>query len=128
MSVEQLSGIRDRLVPMLEVAAKQYHNRVPAGYPVLVDNIEQGVVGIELDSSYALYVTTEGDDLFAEMYRRSPRTDNRSSAGRQKESGVPFSDRRPLDPAVTDVALRNLIAELMTYFNFQPGIIHISDT
>lgn len=128
MSVEQLSGVRDRLVPMMELAADQYRDRVPVGYPVVVDNVEQGVVGIELDSSYALYVTTEGEGLYAEIYRRSPRTDNRSSASRQKESGVPFSDRRPLDPAASDVLLRNLIAELMTHFNFQPGIIHISDT
>ena len=128
MSVAMLTGIRDRVMPMFQIAAEQYRARVPAGYPVVVDTPEQGVVGLEIDPSYAIYVTSDGADLFAEVYRRSPRTDQRSSAGRQKESGVPFHDRRPLDPGVSDQALRNLIAELMTHYNFQPGIIHISDS
>ncbi len=128
MSVAMLTGIRDRVMPMFQIAAEQYRARVPAGYPVVVDTPEQGVVGLEIDPSYAVYVTSDGQELFAEVYRRSPRTDQRSSAGRQKESGVPFHDRRPLDPNVSDQTLRNLIAELMTHHNFQPGIIHISDS
>ncbi len=128
MSVALLTGIRDRMLPMFQVTAEQYRSRVPSGFPVVVDTPEQGVVGLEIDPSYAVYVTSDGEALFAEVYRRSPRTDQRSSAGRQKESGVPFHDRRPLDPGVSDQALRNLIAELMTHYNFQPGLIHISDS
>ncbi len=128
MSVALLTGIRDRMMPMFRLTAEQYRTRVPAGFPVVVDTPEQGVVGLEIDPSYAIYVTSDGEAIFAEVYRRSPRTDQRSSAGRQKESGVPFHDRRPLDPAVSDQALRNLIAELMTHYNFQPGLIHISDS
>ena len=128
MSVEQLTDLRDRLLPMLEVAAENYRDRVPSGFPVIVDAPEQGVVGIEIDPSYALYFTSDGAQLYAEIYRRSPRTDSRSSASRQKEAGVPFHDRRALAPSISDQGLRNLIAELMFSFNIQPGIIHISDS
>ncbi|MGC4192569.1 MAG: hypothetical protein QM589_15615 [Thermomicrobiales bacterium] len=127
MSAERLSEIRDRMVPMLQVAVEQYQRRVPAGYPHLVDAVENGTFGIEIDPSHALFVTSNGSDLFAEIYRRNPRTDNRSSASRQKPAGVPFSDRRPLPANVDDQALRNLVAELMSYFNQQPGMIHITD-
>lgn len=127
MSAERLSEIRDRMVPMLEIAAQQYRQRVPDGYPHLVDAVENGTFGIEIDPSHALFVTSNGHDLFAEIYRRAPRTDNRSSASRQKPAGVPFSDRRPLAADVDDQELRNLIAELMSYFNQQPGLIHITD-
>ena len=128
MSVVLLTGIRDRMLPMFRVTADNYRSRVPEGYPVVVDTPEQGVVGIEIDPSHALYVTSDGTALFAEVYRRSSRWDQRSSASRQKESGVPFHDRRPLDPTVSDQTLRNLIAELMTHYNFQPGLMHITDS
>lgn len=127
MSAERLSEIRDRMLPMMQVAAEQYQHRVPGGYPNLIDAVENGTFGIEIDPSHALFVTTNGTDLFAEVYRRNPRTDNRTSASRQKPAGVPFSDRRPLAANVDDQALRNLIAELMSYFNQQPGLIHITD-
>jgi hypothetical protein len=115
------------MLPMMQVAAAQYQRRVPGGYPNLVDAVENGTFGIEIDPSHALFVTSDGTDLFAEVYRRNPRTDNRTSASRQKPAGVPFSDRRPLAADVDDITLRNLIAELMSYFNQQPGLIHITD-
>lgn len=127
MSLDALRDIRDRMLPMLEVTADNYRNRVPFGYPNVVDNVGGGTVGLEIDPSYALYVSTDGQGLFAEIYRRSPRTDNRSGAGYQKNAGQPLYDRRPLSPAVTDQELRNLIADLMSYFNMQPGLIHITD-
>ena len=126
MAMETMQSIRDRMVPMLEVTRKQYRQRVPMGYPLVVDDVERGIVGIEIDPSHALYVTSEEDGVFAEVYRRSPRTDNRASAGRQKPAGVPFSDRRPLVDS-GDQALRNLVAELMSYFNQQPGLLYITD-
>jgi hypothetical protein len=128
VSTDLLSGLRDRLRPMLDFAAESYRERVPAGYPVIVDAVEQGVVGLELDPSYALYFTTDGTELFAEVYRRSPRTDSRSSSSRQKQAGLPLHDRRTLPAGISDRALRNLIAELMHHWNVQPGIIHISDS
>ncbi len=127
MSVDSLRAVRDRLLPMLEVTVDRYRTRVPRGYPHLIDTPEQGVVGMEIDASHALFVTSDGDDLFAEIYRRSPRIDNRSGAGREKFGGTPFNDRRPLDRNVTDQELRNLLADLMSYFNSQPNLIHITD-
>lgn len=127
MSVDSLSAIRDRMLPMLEVAADQYRGRAPRGFPNVVDAPEQGLFGLEIDPSHALYVTTDGEELFAEVYRRSPRTDNRAGAGRQKPAGVPFNDRRPLPPDITDQDLRNILADLMSYFNNLPNLLYITD-
>lgn len=128
MSVDSLYDIRNRMLPMLEITAENYRNRVPFGYPNVIDNPEGGTIGLEIDPSYAIYVSTDGTDLFVEIYRRSPRTDNRAGAGYQKNAGQPLFDRRPLSPAVSDQELRNLIADLMSYFNQQPGLIHITDS
>lgn len=122
-----LDDIRSRIVPMFEVAAEQYRQRVPEGYPNVIDQPARGSVGLEIDPNFALFITTEDGAIYAEIYRRIPRTDARSGAGRQRNSGTPFSDRRLLDPAMSDQGLRNLIAELMSYFNQQPGLIHITD-
>lgn len=128
VSVETLTGIRDRMMPMLRLAAAEYAPRTPAGYPVVVDAVDDGTIGIEIDPSYALYLVSNGTDLFADLYYRSSRTDAQSSASREKFSGQPANDRRPLPPAPSDQALRNLIAEIMSRYNVQPGIIHITDS
>ncbi len=127
MTVDSLTLLRDRLLPMMEVTADRYRGRVPRGYPHLIDTPEQGVLGLEIDSNHALFVTSDGVDLFAEVYRRSSRTDNRSGAGREKFSGLPFNDRRPITTGATDQELRDLLADLMSYFNAQPNLIHITD-
>jgi len=127
MSTVALQDLRERFLPMIEIAAARYAERVPHGYPVVIDAPERGTIGIEIDPSYALYITSDGDGLFAEIYRRSPRTDSRSSAGRQKSAGAPTSERRPIATTIDDQALRNLIAELMAAFNQQPGLIRITD-
>ena len=127
MSVESLRAIRDRVVPMFELTADRYGQAGPPGYPHVVDTADAGVVGLEIDPSHALYITTDGQELFAEMYRRSPRTDNRSGGGYQKYGGQPFADRRSLGNSPTDQELGNLVKELMSYFNLQPGLIHITD-
>lgn len=127
MSVDSLSPIRERLLPMIDVVADRYRGRVPGGYPHIVDTPEQGMIGLEIDSSHALYVTSDGEDLFVEIYRRLPRTDNRSGAGREKFGGAPLNDRRPLSPDVSDQELRNLLAELMHHFNFMPNLLYITD-
>ncbi len=128
MSVQQLEGVRERLLPMLRFAAEEYRHRTPEGYPVVVDTLESGAVGIELDPDHALYVVSDGDQVFAEFYYRSFRNDARTSSSRQKYGGLPFPDQRTLQPDASDQALRNLIAELMSRWNFQPGIIHITDS
>jgi hypothetical protein len=128
VSMEMLAQVRERMLPMLRLVAEEYRVRVPEGYPIVVDAIENGLIGLEIDPSYALYVTTDGSELFVDYYYRSSRNDARSSASREKFSGSPVYDRRPLSPSVTDIQLRNLIAELMTRHNYQPGLIHISDS
>ena len=128
MAVQMLGQLRERLLPMLRLAADEYRHRTPPGYPVVVDDPDSGTIGIEIDASYALYIVAEGDQLYADLYYNSPRTDARSSASREKFSGLPFADWRPLSPDVDDQTLRNLIAELMSRWNFQPGIIHITDS
>jgi hypothetical protein len=128
VSAELLSGVRDQLLPMLRLIAEEYRYRVPEGYPVILDAPNQGVVGIELDPSYGLHITSDGEQLYADLYYRSPRNDARSSASREKFSGSPFGDHRPLGTNPTDQSLRNLIAELISRWNFQPQLIHITDT
>ena len=128
MSIEMLEQMRERMIPMLRLVAAEYRHRVPEGYPIIVDAVANGVVGLEIDPSYALYVTSDGDAIFADFYWRSSRFDARSSASREKFSGAPIYDRRPISPLISDIQLRNLIAELMTHYNFQSGLIHISDS
>lgn len=122
-----LAQIRDRFVPILNVAVDQYTGRVPAGYPNVVDNVEQGTVGLELDPSFAVFVTEDDDGMFAEVYKRDPRIDARATAGRQKYAGAPLSDRRPITGDITDQELRNLVGELKSAFNSQPGLLYITE-
>ena len=128
VSVETLGELRERVLPMLRFAAEEYRHRTPEGYPVVVDAVESGLVGIELDPSFSLYVTSDGERLYADMTYRAARNDARSSASREKFGGLPFPDRREIDPAIGDQQLRNLIAELMSRWNVQPGVIHITDS
>ena len=128
VSVEMLEQVRERMLPMLRLVAEEYRPRVAEGYPIVVDSVANGVIGIEIDPNYALYVTTDGNELFADYYVRSTRFDARSSASREKFSGSPSYDRRPFSAYTTDVQLRNMIAELMARHNYQPGLINITDS
>lgn len=127
MSSQNLQRIRDRMMPMLQGVATQYEFRVPPGYPHVIDDVDRGMIGVELDPSYSLYITSEGDDIFAEIYKRQSRTDSRSSASRQKYAGLPFQDRRPMEPDPSDQTLRNLIGEIKQAFNYQPGMLYITE-
>ena len=127
-ATETLQGLRDRVMPMLEQVAAEYAHRVPAGYPVLNDAPARGLFGIELDPSFSLYFTTDGEAIFADYYFRSHRIDARTSASREKFAGRPVEDRRVLSPSVSDLELRNLIAEMLSRWNTQPLIVHITDT
>ncbi|MBA3414377.1 MAG: hypothetical protein H0U10_04025 [Chloroflexia bacterium] len=128
MSVAALAEVGERIGPMLRLVAAEYRGRTPEGYPVVVDAAASGTVGIELDPMHALYVTSDGDQLYADLYYRASRNDTRSSASREKFGGMPTNDRRPLPDDVSPQHLRNLLAELMSRWNFQPGIIHITDS
>jgi len=113
---------------MFAYTATEYSYRTPPGYPLIVDTAEQGVVGLELDPSYAMYFMEQNGSLFVEFYTRNPRNDARTSASRMRHAGAPDVDRRQLTGPVSDQELRDLIAELKAKFNQQPNIIHISDT
>lgn len=128
MAVAALNDVRDRFLPMLRLAASEYRGRTPEGYPSVVDATDIGVVGIEIDPMHALYVVTDGEEMFADLYYRAHRRDTLSSASREKFSGMPTNDRRPLSADVSPQHLRNLLAELMALWNQQPGIIHITDS
>lgn len=128
VSVEMLEQVRERMMPMLRLVAEEYRPRVPEGYPIIVDAVDRGVFGLEIDPSYSIYIASDGNQLFVDYYWRASRDDARSSAMREKFSGSPVFDRRPLSPFVTDLQLRNMIAELMARHNSQPGLVHISDS
>lgn len=125
--MSNLAEIRNRFIPILKVTANQYAGRVPTGYPNLVDDVDGGTVGIELDPSFAVYVTEDADGVFAQMYKRDPRVDARATAGRQKYAGAPMSDRRPVIGEISDQELRNLVGELKVAYNTQPGILYITE-
>lgn len=125
--MSNLAEIRKRFVPILKATELQYQGRVPAGYPNLIDDVDGGSVGLEIDPSFAVYLTQDDEGLFAEIYKRDPRIDARATAGRQKYAGSPVHDRRPLSEIPTDQELRNLVAELKQSFNTQPGLIYITD-
>ena len=128
MPVEQLAEIRDRIMPMLRYIADEYRGRVPQGYPVIVDAPDRGAVGIEFDPMHALYLTSDGQAVSANLTYRSSRYDNQSSASREKYAGVPVNDGRPLPPGVDDQTLRNLIAELTSRWNYGQTVVHLTDT
>lgn len=128
MSTQLVDSVRDRLLPMLQYVVAEYQGRVPVGYPVLIDQPEHGVVGIQLDPAWSLHIVADGGNLFADFYYRSSRWDSRSSASREKFGGAPLDDRRPLPASPSDLVLRNLIADLLSRFNSQQLLIHITDT
>lgn len=125
--MSSLAEIRNRFIPILNITVDQYRGRVPAGYPNLIDDVDGGTLGLELDPSFAVYVTQDDEGLFAEVYKRDPRIDARATSSRQKYAGAPVHDRRPLETTPTDQDLRNLVAELKQAFNNQPGLIYVTD-
>ena len=65
VSIEVVQHLRSRILPMFQYVQTEYRDRVPSGYPNVVDTADRGVVGIELDPSHSLYIVTDCD-------RRSP--------------------------------------------------------
>jgi hypothetical protein len=128
VSTELVHAVRDRILPMLDVVAKEYRMRVAAGYPVVTDLPLQGTVGIELDPAHSLYLVGENGQLYADFYYRSSRYDTRATASREKFGGSPTQDRRPIANDISDQGLRNLVAELCSRYNSQQTIIHMTDT
>ena len=121
-------GLRERLLPMLRYVAREYELRTPADYPEVIDEPAQGIVGLALDPSFTLFFTQQDDGWDVQLTRRNARTDARSSASTMRHGGAPLRDSRTMPDDVSDQTLRNLIAELKSHFNQQPGLIHISDS
>ncbi len=123
----QLAGIANRFEPMLEQVQADYKNRVPRGYPTISRDAARGNYGIQIDPNFALFIVSDGEQLYADMTYRSSRTDARSSASREKFAGMTIFDRRPIAATISDQELRNLLAELLARFNMQPLLIHMTD-
>jgi hypothetical protein len=113
---------------MVAYAQQEYGYRVTHGYPVIHDDMGRGVVGIELDPSHSVYITTDGEKLYSDVTYRSSRYDARSSASREKFAGSLVIDRRELPADVTDQYLRNLLAEIMSRLNNQQTMIYFTDS
>ena len=113
---------------MIAYLQQEYGYRVPAGYPVIHDDVTRGVVGIELDPNHSAFITTDGERFYADLVYRSQRTDNRSSGGWEKFGGENVNDRRELPEPLTDQYLRNLLAELMSRWNSQQTILYFTDS
>ena len=123
-----LEQVRERMLPMLRLVAEEYRPRVPEGYPIIVDSVANGVIGIEIDPSYALYITSDGKELFADYY--CALVPNRRPLLGQSREVLRFSDVRP--SPVLAVYHRPAIAKhdrrAHGRHNYQPGLIHISDS
>lgn len=127
--VTTLRHLRDRVMPMLQEVARTYDTRTEPGYPVIMDNLDNGgYFGIMLDPAYGLYFLTDGDQIFAQINMVGWRNDVRSSANKEKFSNLPFSGVRRVADNLTDQQLRNLIAELLSHWNMQPLLIHHTDS
>jgi hypothetical protein len=128
-ALEELRTLRDRMLPMLHVVGAEYDTRTEPGYPVIFDNVEEGgYFGINLDPGYGLYIMTDGQRITAQLNIIGWRTDVRSSANKEKFASLPFDGVRPVNNAMSDGQLRNLISELLSHWNRQPLNIRTSDS
>ena len=118
------------MLPMLHVVGAEYDTRTEPGYPVVFDNVEEGgYFGINLDPGYGLYIMmTDGQQITAQINIIGWRTDVRSSANKEKFTSLPFDGVRPINNAMSDGQLRNLISELLFHWNRQPLNIRTSDS
>src|SRR5690606_6894025 len=117
------------MLPMFEVVAQGYATRTEPGYPIVFDSVEEnGYFGIHLDPGYGLYIMTDGTSVFAQINIIGWRTDVRSSANKEKFAALPFEGVRPVSNEMSDNQLRNLIAELLSYWNTQPLLMNHTDS
>jgi hypothetical protein len=127
--LEELKALRARMLPMFEAVAQEYASRVEPGYPIVFDSVEEGgYFGIHLDPGYGLYIMTDGESVFAQINIIGWRTDVRSSASKEKFAALPFEGVRPVSSRMSDNQLRNLIAELLSYWNTQPLLMNQTDS
>ena len=88
MSVSQLQQIRDRFCPWPALSRLSTNSECRLATQSFTTP-RTGVVGIELDPTHALHITTDGNGLFADVTYRSSRYDARSSASREKLAVAP---------------------------------------
>ncbi|HET9014487.1 MAG TPA: hypothetical protein VFN57_02750 [Thermomicrobiaceae bacterium] len=129
VGLAELRALRDRMLPMFQVVARDYETRTPNGYPIVFDTVEDaGCFGIHLDPRYGLDILTDGEAVFAQLNIVGWRTDARSSAQKEKFAALPFEGLRRLNGSMSDGLLRNLISELLAFYNTQPLMINITDS
>lgn len=127
--ITSLRRLRERVLPMLREVARTYETRTEPGYPIVIDNVDNGgYFGIMLDPDYGLYFLTDGRQILAQINMVGWRNDVRSSANKEKFAGLPFGGVRPVPDTLTNAQLRNLMAELLSHWNMQPLLIHRSDS
>lgn len=108
------------MLPILEEVQAEYAPRVRQGYPRIVDNVERGgVVGMNLDANFGVYFMTDGSDVYAELHTLALRTDTLSMANAEKFSGRPQHERVEIGADWNDLSYRNVIARLLSAWNYQ---------
>lgn len=127
--LDELSLLRDRMVPMFEALTEEWNNRTEAGYPVIFDNVESGgYFGVNLDPGYGLYVMIDEGQIVAQLNVIAWRTDVRSAANREKFSSLPAGGIKQVSAGMSDNELRNMISELLAHWNVQPLVIRVTDS
>ncbi|RIK41865.1 MAG: hypothetical protein DCC58_11860 [Chloroflexi bacterium] len=118
--IARLGEIRATVLPILEEVQAEYAPRVRQGYPRIIDNVERGgVVGMNLDANFGVYFMTDGSDVYAELHTLALRTDTLSMANAEKFSGRPQHERVTIGADWNDLSYRNLIARLLSAWNYQ---------
>jgi hypothetical protein len=128
-AVQELRGLRVRMLPMLRELARQFRDRLAPGYPVIVDDVENGgYFGLALAPEYGLYVLAEGERLVVQLQTVFWRTDVHSSAGRERFGATPRVSTFPISVSMSDAQIRDLLARVLANWHKQPLLIHQSDS
>lgn len=128
-TVDELRALRERMLPMLRTVAMEYRTRTDPGYPIILDNVESGgYFGIMLAPGYGLSIMAEDGAVVAQLNIVGWRTDVRSSASKEKFASVPFAGTRPISSRMSDGLLRNILSELLSFFNTQPLMLNVTDS
>lgn len=127
--VTRLAGVRATVLPILQAITAEYAARARPGYPRVVDNVQQGgVFGLNLDPGYGVYFMTDGDDVWAELHTIHLRTDALSAANVERFAGRPEIERLDVAPNWTDLDYRNVVARLLSAWNYQQLMIFKVDS
>ena len=127
--VARLRSIRATVLPILQAIRAEYAGRGREGYPQIVDNIESGgVFGLTLDPGYSVYFLTDGEDVWSELHTTQLRTDALAAANVERFAGRPAVERIELPQDAFDLAYRNIVARLLSAWNFQQLMIFKVDS